>query len=909
MAGAVTGLIVLTPAAGADASGAAAASGHRWPVFSSATTVQNSSIAIDASARALYAFSQASGRTGPVSVQAWNLDRGSRLSAPLALPDSFPLSASTPIAVDESRHTVVVAESPTSLSSAPKLIIAKLSHGTMSVVGALATRFPQGYSVVGIDTDARHGLLYALAEPAGCVSATVCTSVVGVGAGAIRFDAMSLADLARGVITSPYTVPISVPQTCGQAMTSSFPAGIVISSRGDKAFFGCVSNRGALTTLGPNAGDVSGVGELDLAAAASNPSGAFEIHPVPGDFSAGDTVAVPGQGRLLLVAPSAGAMSLKVYDSIHGYYVGSVGVDANTVFGVGVDAADGEGYYVDPNGITAVDLAALPVPQGSVDPSFVPMLGGGVARPIAVDTRTHRVFVIGSDDGVGGSSPYAIVLAGSPGVGSQDPFGDSSTGGIDAPEIPGVTDSSRVVTVGAVGAEERLVGGPYDLLVNTTHVDARCTAVRCGTRDLRLGVLSGIQLTNDEATAQAVTEIQDDATTEDATAQTPQAPSQLPSDVQKQYEQYQITTGDAPPVPVQCTDFGSSPAKASAESESVACDHSGQHVTGNATAEVGRVLLAAPCAPNPGNPCTTTLCLPNPDPTKPCTPVNPAQTVPDPVSVKSATVTVDVSRANIGPMVTTLTSEADGIDIMGIVQIGHVTATATIVAHGRSGSASVKYTPEITGLVVAGKTVCTSDCPLSTVASAINTALGGRGNVQFPKATIIQAATGRLALLQDNPYHHVEQTLFNDLSDDDVLSPVMSITMYLDESTNSREIVNVAGLGGQEIYQIFRLGSFLQGPGPVSQGNLVSVGGRLAGAGAVVANTPFVAAPSDKQPQAPSGGGIGAILSRAMHLGLRSPGDILGVAILWMLLAVPAYLAARRRLLLDLPRLTPKGNS
>ena len=44
-----------------------------------------------------------------------------------------------------------------------------------------------------------------------------------------------------------------------------------------------------------------------------------------------------------------------------------------------------------------------------------------------------------------------------------------------------------------------------------------------------MGVLSGIQLTNDEAAAQAVTEIQDNATTDDATAQTP---SQVPADDQ-----------------------------------------------------------------------------------------------------------------------------------------------------------------------------------------------------------------------------------------------------------------------------------------------------------------------------------------------------------------------------------------
>lgn len=899
----VTGLLLgLAAVAPASASGATGGHGDRWQVFSSSATVLSSSIAIDDRARILYSFSQAgspAGGTGPVTVAASDLDRGSKLSPPLALPDSFPLTASTPIAVDPVRHTVVVAESQSSVT-APKFLVAKLSHGAMSVVGAVATRFSPGYSVVGMDIDTRHGLLYALAEPTGCVTADVCTATVGAGVGAIRVDAMTLAGLAGGQITSPYAVPIAVPQACGQVMTNYFPAGVVVSSRGDKAFFGCVSNRKVVTPLGPNAGDVSGVGELDLSAAASNASGAFAIHPVPGDFGKGDSVAVPGQGRLMLVAPAAGAMSLKVYDAVHGYYVGSVGVDANTVYGVGVDAASGEGYFVDPTGITAVDLAETPVPQGSADPRFVSMIGGGVARPIAVDTRTHRVFVIGSVDAVYGTSPFVAVLTGSTDSGGGNSFDASQFDGVDAPEISGVTDSSRVLTAGAVGAEERLVGGPYDLILNTTHADPRCDAVRCGTRDLQMGVLSGIQLTNDQATAQAVTEAQDNATTDDETPQTPTSyPQQLPPQVPPPPSQYQLTAGNSPPVPVGCADFGAAPAKASAELESVACDLAGQHVTANATGEPGRLLVNAPCTqvgqPKPGDPI--------------CAPVGAGGMIPDPVSVKSATSTVNVSRDGIGPMVTTITSEADGINIMDLVQIGHVTATATITAHGRSGSAKVKYTREITGLVVGGKTVCASDCPPATVMAAINTELGGRGHVDLPSATIVQGANGRLALVQDNPYHHVEHVLFDDASDDDVRIPAMSITLDLDESTNSRQILDLAALGGQEIYRIFRLGSFVLSGAPGSQGNLVSIGGRLAGAGSVVANTPFVAPPASPQPQATSSGGIGGIISRAMHLGLRSPGDIAGIAILWMLLAVPAYLAARRRLLLDLPRLTPKGNS
>jgi len=86
-------------------------------------------------------------------------------------------------------------------------------------------------------------------------------------------------------------------------------------------------------------------------------------------------------------------MSLRVYDAVHGYYVGSVGVDANVIFGVGVDAASGEGYFVDPTGITAVDLGALPVPQGSADPTFVAM----IARRRLIDKIRYSARRISAD--------------------------------------------------------------------------------------------------------------------------------------------------------------------------------------------------------------------------------------------------------------------------------------------------------------------------------------------------------------------------------------------------------------------------------------------------------------------------------------------------------------------------------
>lgn len=894
-------LLSVVAGSGAYASSPAAApkAGSHWQIFAGNAAIKSTSLAIDAPGRVLYAFSQDPNRTAPATLQAWDLNRRTPLTPRVVLPSSVAVSSAMPIAVDSADRAVFVAVNSAS-EGAPSVIVAKRA-GSSIAVRAVTSRFPATYSIVGMTVDARRGVVYLIGEPSVCPSIDVCpSSLIGAGSHAVEVDRLSLASLSNGTVSSPYAAPLAVPADCGQIITFNFPAQAVVSADGNHLFFGCATNRGdVLTPQGPNAGDVAGVADLNLAQAAANGPSPMQLQPVPGDFSDGDSIAVPADARLILVAPAAGATNLKVYDTVHGYYVGAVGVDNNQVFGIGVDAANGVGYYIDRRGITSVDFTALPVPQGNLDDG-VKIEGPVTVRTVAIDPVTHHVYVAGSDDLTGGTSPFAVTYKGTGPTGSDDAFSSDGFAGIDAPEIAGVTDSERVVTMGATGADERLAGGTYNLFVNTTHHDPRCEAVRCGTRDLAIGVLNGVQLTNDEATAQAVTEVQDNATTDDETPQTPTSyPQPVPSQVPAPPSQYQITAGYAPPVPVGCADFGAAPTPQSAENESVFCDHMGQHVKANATAEPGRLLVNAPCTqvgqPKPGDPI--------------CAPAGAGGMIPDPVSVKSATATMDVSRHGLGPMVTTITSEADGINIMGVVEIGHVTATATISAHGRSGSAFVKYDRKVTGLIVNGQTVCDTDCPPATVTSAINTALGGRGRIELPSATVVQATNGRLALLQDNPYRHIENVLFDDLSADDVTAPAMTITLYLDESSNSREIVSLASLGGQEIYRVFPLGTFVPGVGPVPQRNLISVGGRLAGAGAVAANSPFVAASPGQQPQVASGGGIGAIVSRAMHLGLRSPGDILGVAILWMLLAVPAYLAARRRLLLDLPRLTPKGNS
>jgi hypothetical protein len=822
---------------------------HRWSPFVSSANLANTAVALDTRGRVVYSLSQTRG--GPVQAQAWGLDSLSQLT-PRAVVSTTALTTATPLAVDDSHHTLVIAEAPVA-GSAAGLSVSTRVGGLLHVFGHPATRFPPGYSVVGMSVNPRRSLLYVLAEPSGCIQGICPVQTSGVGAGGIELDTLSLTDLAHGSVRSPWTAPQRLGQICGQVITYYSAAGMVISGDDKKAYLGCISNRGVVTLLGPNAGDIGGIAEVDLSAAGGGNMLPVQMHSVPGNFGTGDSIAVPGPARMVITAPTAGATSIKVFDTVHGYFVGSVGVDDNQLDAIGVDERSGQGYYLYRGGLTALDLAALPVPQGQDYSQLAPLLGT-IIRRLAVDPATHRVFILNSQDQIQGTTPFVSVLRD-----DQPQTGDRATvpslTGVDAPEAPGLTDSDRVGVAGAVGAEYRLVGGTANLIQNSVHFDSRGVVTRPGTRDLQFAIAHGVQLTNDQATAQTVTEAQDDATTSD-------------------------TTVSAPAIPLQCIDFGSAPTSRTADSASASCDLGGQRVRTSAAASPGRILVNSPT-------------------------VNAGNAVPDAVQVRSASTATEESRRGLGALAATVTSEADGISILGVVTIGRVAATVTTSAHGRSGSAAVSYARTISNVRVNGADVCGATCSLTTVVTAVNTALQGRAHIDFPAADQIATHDGRLAYLQDNQYHHVEQVLFNDVSADSVTSPAMSITVFSDGATGSREIVSLAALSAQTVYRIFPAGS-VQAPPPVVTPGSVHPGltepgvlPRTLGKERLLAPGELTQAPSVQPP-----GSVGGFLSRALHLGFRSPGQILGIAVIWMLLALPAYLAARRRLLVELPLLT-----
>lgn len=839
----VPALAIVAGAAGARGTGELYLE-KRWRALPGGNGVQTARLALDVRNRTAFAFY--SGDAG-MHVRAYDLDSLEARTPVLVEPGAPVIRPATPIAVDEAHGTAVLAPA-TGQTAVPVVSVYGVRGTALARLGRPATRFPAGYAVLGMAADTARNRMFVLGAPSGGGA----VKSAGAGVGNVLLDVWDLAALAKGTVASDAAQPLRVPPTCGQVMTTTFAAGILPSRDGKRVFFGCLSNRGVVTPLGPNAGDVSGVAELDLAGAATGAPTALRIRPVSGDFAQGDSFAIPRRDRFVLTAGSAVTTTIKVFDTAHGYYVGNVGLDSG-IAAFGYDPAQARGYYVNGQGLGVFDARTTPVSQGVIYEDYTTTLGN-LQRGIDTDPRTRRVFVVGSDDVVAGNAPYVLVFRDRTPLDTED----TATGGgsLDVAERAGVYEASWSADSAALGTELRMVGGPNNLLFNATHFDSRGIVTRPGTRWMQYGSSRGVRLTRDEASAEVVTGRYDNASSADA-------------------------NGTELAAPVVCADFGFSGGEVTGPDASVHCDAGKARAGGSAVAQPARLVASVA-----GHP----------------------EAVPSGLTVKVADSAVDSAREADGTLVSTVRAEAEGIDLAGVVQIGRVAAQATVRAHGRPGTAAATYERSVTGLVVSGHKVCDTDCPLPLVKQVVDQAFGGRIVVDFPEPDAYAAPDGSAARVTDNRYRHVERVTFDDVPDDATVAPAMEVTVYLDGTSSSRLIVGLAAVSTQERYRIFRVGSEPPPPPPPPAppvplppvpadpaGPVTGDGGttvtRTGGDGA---ERPAVAAP-----QTP--GDLVQRLRDGLKVVMRSPGQLAGVAALWALLALPAYLAARRRLLLDLP--------
>jgi hypothetical protein len=822
----------------------------KWRAFSSSAGVADGLMALDVKGRTGFAFSSDSSGA-PFSVRAWHLDTLRPRGAAAAGPAGAQVKSQTPYAVDEANHTVYVAPAA-GIGGTPRVIAVGLRDGVAKVIGTMTPRFPAGYYVAGLAADSAHGRLFLLGAP------TADAAFVRPATSAVQVDAWKLADASAARVTGEIAQPAAVPSSCGQPVTSRFPAALMPSADGRSVTFGCLGTRGTVSDLASSPNDIAGAARFEVVTSA--PTHAFTLYPIYGTFGTGDSFAVAGSW-FAMNSGGAGQTNLKIFDIRVNRWVGNVAY-SSTLFSVAGDSALGRGYVVVTDGFASLELNAVPVTQLRMVPSLAARIGPQ-QRVMAVDPRTHRVFVPVSDDVVNGPNAYLLVVRDvrprlDPSV-DDDPDG----GSLRTREVPGKIDSARTAFANAVGAEYRKVGGTDGPCTNTIHIQWNGTCDP-GTRYYQFAASRNVSVDNEHATAEAVNMRIDDTTQGDTAKAT--------------------GVGEEPPAPpVLCQDLDGTATNGTGDNATTQCDTTKQAASASSAASPPRMLLAARAD----------------DP------------LPEAVQVRNATSTAKTERLPDGTTVSTATAVAHGVDILGVVQIGTVTATATTSTHGQPGSAKATYTTTLQDVTINGQQVCNLTCRAGDVGAQINDAFDGRVQVSFSDAKKVTFASpgGVTARVAVDRYEHAEDQLVNDEAASSVITPAMKIVVYGDGAIAQREIVRLALVSVSQQYRVVPLDVDvpITSPGPPGPpgapvtvpgqpGTTITTGGTVGGGG--TSDTPPTSLGNEG-----SGGGVFAGLINGLRVVLRSPNEVAGIACVWMLLALPAYLAARRRLLLELPRL------
>jgi len=846
---------------------------QRWAPYPPGTkitrlTTTASAIATDVSGRVMYLVTEAD--TSDLQVRAFDLDTLRPLGAALHVKKAAP-SVPVPLswAVDEQHHVLLLAPAPDSRGlSAPVIDVVGMRSGSPVLLSTVKTGLPSATYIAGLSADPRHGRVWAIAQ-------TVANGGNVLGQAPVGFvlDTWPTRSLAHGSTAGGMASPFRVGPTCGSPLTSTFPAAVVVARDGRSVYFGCSTGRTIASGGQSNVGDFTGVAGLPLRSDGTPDPGAdlsLFATPAPNELKI-DSFGWAAGSRLTLAFDSPGLTTMVVFDANHRRYVGNVASPgAKAIVGLAVSPRTGRVFYAsDSGGQTKAGLgyfeaSALPVTQGQFYPQFDDVIGPGrQAAVMAFDPVTRRLFVPVAEFPHDWSGlAFLQVLRSHLTPFSAPRPSDPDAGAFHGVDRAGVSDSNRAASAGAYGAEYRLVGGTSSLATNVSHFQSLQGSAHPGTRVLDVALAGGLTLSNDSATARAATVSIDDVTNGEINP-----------------------SGDAglKRIPAQaCNSFGAR-STTQADSISLSCDVDGARTTSDVSFSPPRVLLSDPQSGHP-------------------------VTAPSPVQVRNAHVhSLQYRDGARGPLLGKVTAEADGVNILGRIQIGHITATAITSAHGQRSGSAASYKRTISHVVIDGRQICASDCSAHDVVDRINRALAGHGSIDLPDPRPSTSPGGVLAQVMQDRYAHTEQTLFNDVPADSWVAPALSVTINLDSVQPSRLIVNLAAVTSSSFYRLYRLGQSQPGTPETETPELPTV--KVGGAppppdlGTTPTSSP-IGQPADvaSAPNTSTSAYVADVAKR-LAFALRSPRGIFSVACIWALLALPAYLSARRRLLLEAPAL------
>jgi hypothetical protein len=631
--------------------------------------------------------------------------------------------------------------------------------------------------------------------------------------------------------------------------------------------FGYVPSQGALYlpcgtsgTLERNAPAMRGAARLPLGPGPtphSSTPGDLELFPVPGNFISGDSFFDPGSGRLLFsLANSTSGSSVVVFDSVKHAYVGALATGPIGLAEMYLEPVSGRFYGVTaaPLGLLAADIRATPVRQGVNFAEFATFEDRKyTTHHLTADPITGRLFLKYQ------SGPDFRVARDTIPWFRPEPEEDPDRNTVDVAEDPANTSVTFAAAAQGFGSRHRQVGGLEAFSTNYL-VSNVPYPVGQSTRELRTSYLNGLMAAGTEAASNVITADRDRESTEADMSHGP--------------------TGDPwPYVEAQCVDFGGESKEVTAATATASCDSAASKANAHATFDRGEI---------------------------------------GEVAVNHSSLRATTRRDSARGALSTVTATARGITVLGnALEVGEVVATGEAVAKGRPGTAKTSWQRTVRNVKVLGETLCTTECDIEDIATAVNTRLSGRVLIEFPEPDAEArkgSPRGFQAAIRRSVFEQFEEQMLNGQPPDRIELPAMVVTVFQDNAKSGRTVNEFAAVEAEARYGISLLGD---GGGP--GGGSDESGGSLSGFGDVANATgdspAFGLPPGSIVPSGvfipgtrPATGGPFDLSSAGGILwnGLRR---LLQLLPIWAVLLTPIYLSARRWLLLQRDALVPGGSS
>lgn len=745
---------------------------------------------------------------------------------------------------DEGAHRLYLLVYPSAAerqaaANARLLVIDTADASTLNVVSDLPVSvFPPGVRYLGMSRSAGDGRLELVGQ----------TTTLGFRAFSTLIGEIDLGVGGASVTVTSGPTPV---RGCENVVSTTDPAAVV--KIGGTVYLGC----GTTSAFGGSLPGSAAVAAIDLA----NPSQP-NMYFLPGTYGQAESyfdAAAGEDGRLLLVGSSAGkpGQAVWVFDIRHRVMVGQIG--AGEIYGGGVDPGNGRLYVAVKGSLQLSSDRGRVIPQAVSFDDVHPL-----PSPIRVIpfNRTVIALITGPD----GQPVWAVYKDTTPADLFVPANGrDFSVNDAKASETPQFEGDAQ-----AFGFRVHGIGGANAVLTNTTGQPlawwgavGSATGLKDGDRDLHFATIGGAHVSSDEASGTAVSLHRDQNSSDDyATA----------------------ASGPWPFTAATCGDFGgkattstgANPSWAPGPVPTAACDQ-----------RAGKVAVTS----DYGGAGVSGL-----------------------VVVGSSSSSASLTREANGGVAIVSHAEAHNVTIGGIVKIGEIVSEARVTAFGGAagptparvirGTASATYVPHFEHVSAPGFS-CGSVCPANDVLAALTAALGAQFQVELPAAEALHTSRGAHAHAWREPWGHQQDVVLINQPLTETQVPALRISYIGDNVLPSRVILEFAATKA-DATSIF-VGPDDQPPPAVESGGSAGVAPALPVGGALLPASDV---------STPGGGGDGSTASapglvtrliRRLGQGWRwlfagdfgSLGKATGV---WMILATPLFLAARRRFLLRLIR-------